>query len=37
MPDLVASDTYNKLFTMHGIIMIFLFLIPSSRRPWAIS
>ncbi len=27
--DLVASDTYNKLFTMHGIIMIFLFLIPS--------
>src|SRR5882757_10955829 len=28
-PDLVASDTYNKLFTMHGIIMIFLFLIPS--------
>jgi cytochrome c oxidase subunit I len=29
MPDLVATDTYNKLFTMHGIIMIFLFLIPS--------
>ncbi len=29
MPDLVSSDTYNKLFTMHGIIMIFLFLIPS--------
>ena len=28
-PDLVASDTYNKLFTMHGIIMIFLFFIPS--------
>src|SRR6516165_1018032 len=28
-PDLVAPDTYNKLFTMHGIIMIFLFLIPS--------
>jgi cytochrome c oxidase subunit 1 len=28
-PDLVASDTYNKLFSMHGIIMIFLFLIPS--------
>jgi cytochrome c oxidase subunit 1 len=28
-PDLVSSDTYNKLFTMHGIIMIFLFLIPS--------
>ena len=29
MPDLVASDTYNKLFTMHGIVMIFLFLVPS--------
>lgn len=27
--DLVQSDTYNKLFTLHGIIMIFLFLIPS--------
>jgi cytochrome c oxidase subunit I len=27
--DLVSDDTYNKLFTMHGIIMIFLFLIPS--------
>ncbi len=28
-PDLVAADTYNKFFTMHGIIMIFLFLVPS--------
>ena len=28
-PDLVASDTYNKLFTAHGIVMIFLFLVPS--------
>ena len=28
-PDLVASDTYNKLFTMHGIFMVFFFLIPS--------
>ena len=27
--DLFNSDTYNKLFTMHGIIMIFFFLIPS--------
>jgi len=27
--DLMQSDTYNKVFTMHGIIMIFLFLIPS--------
>jgi cytochrome c oxidase subunit I len=27
--DLVSADTYNKLFTMHGIVMIFFFLIPS--------
>src|SRR5436190_2753839 len=27
--DLVSSDTYNKLFTMHGVIMVFLFLVPS--------
>ena len=27
--DLMSSDTYNKAFTMHGIIMIFLFLVPS--------
>src|SRR5258708_4996586 len=27
--DLVEPDTYNKLFTMHGIIMVFFFLIPS--------
>jgi len=27
--DLVSSDTYNKLFSMHGIIMVFLFLVPS--------
>jgi len=27
--DLVQSETYNILFTMHGIIMIFFFLIPS--------
>jgi cytochrome c oxidase subunit I len=26
---LVAPETYNKLFTMHGIIMVFFFLIPS--------
>ena len=31
-------ETYNKIFTMHGIIMIFFFLIPSdSRRYSAIS
>ena len=28
-PDLVASDTYNKFFTMHGIVMVFMFLVPS--------
>jgi cytochrome c oxidase subunit 1 len=27
--DLMQSDTYNKVFTMHGIIMVFFFLIPS--------
>lgn len=26
---LVSSETYNKLFTMHGIIMVWFFLIPS--------
>jgi cytochrome c oxidase subunit I len=26
--DLVGPDTYNKLFTMHGVIMVFFFLIP---------
>jgi cytochrome c oxidase subunit I len=27
--DLVQAETYNRLFTMHGVIMIFFFLIPS--------
>jgi cytochrome c oxidase subunit 1 len=27
--DLVEAETYNKLFTMHGLIMIFFFLVPS--------
>src|SRR4029079_5106601 len=27
--DLVQAETYNKMFTMHGLIMIFFFLIPS--------
>ena len=26
--DLVEADTYNKMFTMHGIIMVFLVVIP---------
>ena len=27
--DLMQAETYNKMFTMHGIVMIFFFLIPS--------
>ncbi len=27
--DVVDADTYNRLFTMHGIVMIFFFLVPS--------
>jgi cytochrome c oxidase subunit 1 len=27
--DLVSADTYNKLFTFHGVIMVWFFLIPS--------
>jgi cytochrome c oxidase subunit 1 len=27
--DLVQSQTYNKLFTQHGIVMVFFFLIPA--------
>jgi len=27
--DLFTSDTYNKLFSMHGINMVFFFLVPS--------
>src|ERR1039457_5982606 len=27
--DLMQADTYNKAFTMHGITMVFFFLIPS--------
>ncbi len=27
--DLLSHETYNKLFTMHGILMIFFFLIPA--------
>ena len=27
--DLVSAETYNKLFTMHGVTMVFFFLIPS--------
>jgi len=27
--DLVQPETYNKLFTLHGIIMIFFFLVPA--------
>ena len=27
--DLVISETYNRLFTLHGVVMVFFFLIPS--------
>ncbi len=27
--DFVQADTYNKFFTLHGVIMVFFFLIPS--------
>src|SRR5690349_14262657 len=27
--DLVSAETYNKLFTLHGVIMVWFFLIPS--------
>jgi len=27
--DLLTDETYNKLFTMHGVIMVFFFLIPA--------
>src|SRR6187431_206316 len=27
--DFVQSETYNKMFTMHGVVMVFFFLIPS--------
>jgi cytochrome c oxidase subunit 1 len=27
--DLMQAETYNKMFTMHGIVMIFFFLIPA--------
>src|SRR6185369_1272492 len=27
--DLFEADTYNRLFTMHGIVMVFFFLIPA--------
>jgi cytochrome c oxidase subunit 1 len=27
--DLLNADTYNKMFTMHGVVMVFFFLIPS--------
>jgi cytochrome c oxidase subunit 1 len=27
--DLVTTDTYNKVFTLHGVVMVWFFLIPS--------
>ena len=28
-PTVMEADTYNKVFTMHGLVMVFLFIIPS--------
>lgn len=28
-PTIMDADTYNKMFTLHGAVMIFLFIIPS--------
>ena len=27
--DMLQSETYNRMFTMHGVVMVFFFLIPS--------
>ena len=27
--DLVQADTYNKLFTLHGVVMVWFFLVPA--------
>jgi heme/copper-type cytochrome/quinol oxidase subunit 1 len=34
--DLVTSETYNKLFTIHGVVMVWFFLTPPSRPSWEI-
>ncbi len=28
--DMLQSETYNKMFTMHGVVMVFFFLIPAT-------
>ena len=33
----MATDTYNKVFSMHGVIMVFFFLVPSVPATSAIS
>src|SRR5690625_2481399 len=30
----IDADVYNQLFTLHGAIMVFLFLVPVVRCPW---
>jgi cytochrome c oxidase subunit 1 len=34
---LLTAEAYNKVFTLHGVIMVFLFIIPRCRRRWGIS
>jgi cytochrome c oxidase subunit 1 len=35
--DYVSASTYNQLFTLHGAIMVFLFIIPATRGRWGTS
>jgi cytochrome c oxidase subunit 1 len=31
-PTIIDADTYNQVFTLHGAVMTFLFIIPGFRR-----
>ena len=28
-PTIMGANTYNRMFTLHGVVMIFLFMIPA--------
>ena len=34
---LKSPDEYNRLFTMHGVVMIFFFLVPAIHQSWVTS
>jgi cytochrome c oxidase subunit 1 len=34
---IMDPDTYNQVFTLHGAVMVFLFIIPGIPRHWATS